>query len=101
MNCREYYTLSLSLLAYSSKKDLKEEQVQRILTRVKPSMRRWLKTADILPFLKKRCVLMESEIQHLKTEALAPEEQVKTFCFFQLPFSIVDFYLKQVLPQLN
>ena len=56
-------------------KDLTEEQVQRILTRISPLLRQWLKTKDILPFLKQRYLLTETEILHLKSGSLRPQEQ--------------------------
>ena len=56
-------------------KDLTEEQVQRILTRITPSLKQWLKTRDILPFLKQRYVLTETERLHLRSGSLRSQEQ--------------------------
>ena len=56
--------------------DLSEEQVQRILSRVKPAMKKWLDTRDLLPFLKHHHVLTESELQLLNSSTLRQREQV-------------------------
>ena len=56
--------------------DLSDEQVQRILSRVKPAMKKWLNITDLLPFLKRHHVLTDSELQFLKTSTLRQREQV-------------------------
>ena len=57
-------------------KDLSEEQVQRILSRVKPAMKKWLNASDLLPFLKRHHVLTNSELSLLNSSTLAQREQV-------------------------
>ena len=56
--------------------DLSDEQVQRILSRVKPAMKKWLNTKELLPFLKRHHVLTDSEMQLLKSSTLMLREQV-------------------------
>ena len=68
------YHQSNSQLGFSGK-DLTEEQVQRILSRITPSLKQWLKTRDILPFLKQRYVLTDTETLHLKSGSLRSQEQ--------------------------
>ena len=65
----------LPFLSGYSGKDLTEEQVQRILTRISPLLRQWLKTKDILPFLRQRYLLTETETLHLKSGNLQAQEQ--------------------------
>ena len=56
--------------------DLKEEQVHRVLARLKPSIKKGLKVKHLLPFLKERWVLTETEEQHLSSTSYQPQEQV-------------------------
>ena len=56
--------------------DLSDEQVQRILSRVKPAMKKWLNTSELLPFLERHNVLSDSELQLLKSSTLKQREQV-------------------------
>lgn len=58
--------------------DLSDEQVQRILSRVKPAMKKWLNTSELLPFLERHSVLSDSELQLLKSSTLKQREQVCT-----------------------
>ena len=55
---------------------MSEEQVQRILSRVKPAMKKWLNASDLLPFLKRHHVLTNSELSLLNSSTLAQREQV-------------------------
>lgn len=50
--------------------------MQRILSRVKPAMKKWLNTHDLLPFLKRHHVLTDSELGLLNSSTLAHREQV-------------------------
>lgn len=56
--------------------DLKDEQVVRILLRLKPSMKKLVVIKSLLPHLRKWHVLMESEEEHLKSTIYEPSEQV-------------------------
>lgn len=58
-------------------KDLSDDQVQRILSRVKPSMKKWLNMHDLLPFLKHHHVLTDSELALLSSSTLAQRELVR------------------------
>jgi hypothetical protein len=56
--------------------DLKDEQVERILSRLKPAIRKLLSIKFLLPYLQRWRVLMESEEEHLKADVYEPSEQV-------------------------
>ena len=57
------------------KRNLKDEQVHRILSRLRSSVRQRLKTKEILPYLSKKSVLTDTEIHHLNSSDAQPQEQ--------------------------
>ncbi len=56
--------------------DLTEEQVQRILSRLKPAIKKHVVLKSLLPYLKKWQVFMESEEGHLLSTTYESSEQV-------------------------
>lgn len=68
--------LYLYVINLDEDNDLSDEHVQRILSRVKPAMKKWLNTKELLPFLKRHHVLTDSEMQLLKSSTLMLREQV-------------------------
>ena len=57
--------------------DLKDEEVVRILLRLKPAMKRLVIMKSLLPHLEKWQILLESEEEHLKSSIYEPSEQVR------------------------
>lgn len=56
--------------------DLHEEQVERILSHLKPAMKKLLVIKNLLPYLRKWRILMESEEEQLRATVYQPSEQV-------------------------
>ena len=74
-SCEHGYRLSVPLHVGGAN-DLVEEQVERILSRLKPAMKKLLVIKRLLPYLQKWHVLLESEEEHLRATVYEPSEQV-------------------------
>ena len=57
--------------------DLTDEQVQRILSRLKPAIKKHVVLKSLLPYLQKWQVFMESEEEHLISTMYESSEQVR------------------------
>ena len=67
---------SLCHIGYSSTvKELTEEQIDRITSRLMPKARSSLRTSDLLPGLRKLKALTDTEFSHLRSGSLEPQEQ--------------------------
>ena len=56
------------------KRELKDEQVHRVLSSLQPSLMKRLMMKEILPFLSKWSVLIDTEMQHLETARPSSEQ---------------------------